>query len=65
MELTLSEQQSAAWRTVKAHLEMKLAAQRLRLEGPLDLDETNRVRGRIAELKSCLGLERPNESPVA
>ena len=57
MVLTQSERHSSTWMKIKVHLEERLSAQRLRLEGTLDLDETNRVRGRIAELKTCLKLE--------
>lgn len=65
MVLAPNEIQSALWMKLKSHLEEKLAARRLQLEGKLDPDETNRMRGRIAELKDCLKLDEVSPFPVA
>ena len=65
MELTRSERHSALWLKIVAHLDEKLMTRRVQLEAPLDLDSTNRTRGRIAELKDLLKLNEEPLEPVA
>jgi hypothetical protein len=42
------------WPRIERHLQQRLVNLRAQLEGPKDIDETNRLRGRIAEVKALL-----------
>lgn len=42
------------WPEVRKALETRIANHQATLEGPLDIDETNRLRGRIAELREII-----------
>lgn len=63
--LTPGERQHPLWLKLKAHLEERLAGHRLKNDNNLTQDETQKVRGRIAELKELLKLgEEPKTLPV-
>lgn len=55
-DLTPGEKNSALWKKLHEHLEERLEKARLQLESSLSIDETNRVRGKILELKAFLQL---------
>ena len=61
MILTFEDKNSSLWKRLKEHLADEIGALRIRNEGNLDIDATNRLRGRIAGLKalSDLDAERP------
>lgn len=58
-ELTLADFHSATWQKMKKHLQSQLESYRKENDGNLDNDKTQRVRGRIAEVKRLLALEDP------
>lgn len=53
------ERDSDVWKRIREHLESRLEAQRRKNDGDLGLEDTAKVRGRIAELKYLLGLDKP------
>lgn len=59
MELTDSERMSTLWIKIREHLNDRLEKARSQLEGNLPIDETNRVRGRIVEIKELLRVGNP------
>lgn len=64
--LTDGDKVSPAYRKIMSILEHRLETARGKLEGNLTLDETNRVRGRIIELKYLLSLDKdPEHQPPA
>lgn len=58
MTLTDLERQSALWQKLAAHLSGRLDAQRARNDGDLSPEDTQKLRGRIAQLKEILALAR-------
>lgn len=63
--LTKLERDSAVWMKIKAHLEKRLAAQRLKNDGDHSMEVTAKTRGRIAELKELLTIgEEQKRLPV-
>jgi len=58
--LNEAERQSALWIRLKAHLEQQLAIQRERNDNPNDDKQGERIRGRIAQLKDMLALDKPS-----
>ena len=58
MTLTDLERQSALWQKLAAHLSERLDAQRARNDGDLSPEDTQKLRGRIAQLKEILALAR-------
>lgn len=59
-KLTPAEAANPLWAKIKWILEARLKSARGRLEANLGLDETNRVRGEIIELKALLKLDEAN-----
>lgn len=59
MELTDSERFSTLWIKLEQYATARIDTARSQLEGSLALDETNRVRGRIIELRELLKLGNP------
>ena len=56
--LTTGERVSAAWMAIRTRCETRLEQTRLKLEGNLGIDETNRLRGRILELRALLAADK-------
>lgn len=58
-ERTLSDtdRQAAVWLKLKKHMQDRLAVLRQQNDGDRDFDETQKLRGRIAELKRLLDLD--------
>lgn len=59
MKLSDGERMSALWRKLEQHLTDRLATLRARNDGNLPPDETAKVRGQIAEVKSFLEIGTP------
>ena len=59
MKLSEGERMSALWRKLEQHLTDRLATLRARNDGNLPPDETAKVRGQIAEVKSFLDIGNP------
>lgn len=59
-KLTPVEVANPLWFKIKGILEARLKSARGKLEANLGLDETNRVRGEIIELKALLKIEEAN-----
>ena len=53
------ERQSAIWRKIKAHLEARLVLMRERNDRSQGEAKTERLRGRIAEIKYIVALDKP------
>jgi len=55
------ERSGAVWMKLKAHYELRLAHLRLKNEGNLTPEQTQRIRGQIEEVKALLslGTDRP------
>lgn len=67
-KLTTAERHSACWVRMKAHLEERLNAHRRKNDGNLSMEETARLRGRIADTLYVLSLgiaENDLPEPVA
>lgn len=64
MLLTSGERLSSIWIKVRQHLESRLNAAQRQLESNLPIDETNRVRGRIIELRALLKEDEDNHEIV-
>lgn len=60
--LTESDIQTLLWKKLEQHLTERLQALRARNDGNLTLEDTAKLRGRIAEVKATLDLAKP--SPV-
>jgi len=60
--LTKNELKSAVWTKLSAHLKNRLTSLHKELENDLVQDDTNKVRGRIAEIRKLLAIEK--EPPV-
>ena len=65
MNLNRVEAQSAIWLKIKQHLEGRIATLRSKNDGDLDILETAKLRGRIAELKALIALDESPVVPVA
>ena len=59
MTLTEQERHSAVWLKLQAHMEYRLASLRSQNDGDLTMDETIKLRGRVAQLKELLALGQP------
>jgi hypothetical protein len=53
------DSKTALWKKIKAHFEEKLELLRRQNDGNLSEAETQKLRGRIAEVKSILALDKP------
>lgn len=60
LKLTSEEASNPVWLKAKLIIERRLRSAQTKLEGNLTPDETNRVRGRILELKELLKLGDAN-----
>lgn len=60
--LTESDFTSPTWLRLKALFEARLAELRIKNDGRLSPEDTERLRGRICEVKQLLSLSNPNES---
>lgn len=58
LALTESDRLSPTWTRLKKHLQGRLEALRNELEQDLPEEKTAKVRGRLAEVKSLLSLEK-------
>lgn len=58
LALTDSDRLSPTWTRLKKHLQGRLEALRNELEQDLPEEKTAKVRGRLAEVKSLLSLEK-------
>lgn len=56
---------SETWRAIEARCQARLEELRQKNDGNLSVEETARVRGRIAELKDVLTLAKPAPAIVA
>lgn len=61
-EFTSGEKATALWDKIMTRIEDRIRASHLELEGNLDLDATNRVRGKIRELRAWQKLN--SEDPI-
>lgn len=52
---------SATWAKIRTHYEGELASLRKKNDGNINTEETARLRGRIAEVKALLALDKPIE----
>lgn len=57
-ELKPEDFRTAVWKKIENKLNERLDAHRRKNDGNLSAEETNRVRGRIAEVKAILGLAK-------
>ena len=57
-ELTRTELDSALWKKLNAHIELRLEVLRKQNDGDMSAEETARQRGRIAFAKELLGLNQ-------
>ncbi len=56
--LTNLEQQSPIWKAFKARIETRLAKLRIQNDTSMSIGDTEKLRGRIAECKNMLSLEK-------
>jgi hypothetical protein len=65
LKITPDDSHNPLWHKIEAQLKNRLASLRSQLEGPKELDETNRIRGGIAEVKLMLNAaaEKPYVPP--
>lgn len=59
------ERKGAVWLKLKKHFEERLEAKRKQVEGNVSQEETQKLRGRIAEIRELLRLgdEQPKVEP--
>ena len=60
--LDTHDRQSAVWMRLKEHYEARLTLLRSSNDGSITAEQTAKLRGRIAEVKALLNLEK--ETPV-
>jgi hypothetical protein len=65
MKLTQAEAHSALWTKIKEHLESRIDSHRRKNDHDIDLIQTTRNRGRIAECMYLLEMATPEPTPVA
>lgn len=58
-ELTQAELNSSVWKKIEGHLEKRLESHRRRNDASLDERKTEKLRGKISEVKQLLGLNDP------
>lgn len=63
LELSIADKRSPLWRALEDHLNQRLAACRAQNDASQSVEKTEKLRGRIAELKGLLALaaERQTE----
>lgn len=54
---------SQTWREIERHAELRIAQHHAGLEGPLTAEQTERVRGAIAEMRALLALKPGQSDP--
>lgn len=57
--LTPGEAQSELWQKIKKHLDARLLQLRAQNDTSLDLAKTQKLRGRIEEVKHLVALDKP------
>lgn len=65
MKLTIEEARSALWLKIKADAEEKLGGYRTNNDYDLSEKETQKLRGRILEVKELLDIGIPDPAPTA
>jgi hypothetical protein len=58
-DLNQNDFNSATWQKLRLHLEARLITLRARNDASMNAEDTARLRGQIAELKTLLALEDP------
>lgn len=58
-ELTQAERESHLWKKLMKHFEQRIANMRAQNDSDLDERTTARVRGRIAEVRDLMNLDKP------
>lgn len=58
IEFTIQDTQNPLWVRLKPHLEARLAYLRSQNDSDLDPVETSKLRGRIAEVRAMLSLDK-------
>lgn len=53
------EAKGGTWLRVKAHLERRLALMRAKNDASMGIEKTERLRGRIQEIKNLMALDKP------
>ena len=61
LTLSAGDIDSSTWKKISAHYEARLDMLRRKNDGNLSFDETNKLRGRIAEVKRLLGSDPANK----
>lgn len=64
MKLTEQERNSELWRKLKAHMEARLHEHRVENDKAQSVEKTEKLRGRIAELKHLMNLEKPGVTVI-
>lgn len=64
VKLTDLERKSSAWVKIRDYYQRRLDVMRGRNDGDLVIEETAKLRGRIAEIKNLLALDRAPEFEV-
>lgn len=59
VDFTISDRKSAAWQKMMQHLCECLETLRKQNDGNLDLESTQKLRGRISQCKALLALDNP------
>ena len=54
LKITPEDRNNPLWHKIEAQLKLQLESLRAQLEGPKDIDETNRLRGEIKRVKIML-----------
>lgn len=62
--LTSSDANSATWERIKKHLEERIERHRRENDKGLSMEDTAKLRGRIAELKYLLDLDKPSSATI-
>ena len=57
MKLTKEQKDSAAWKALRAHIEARIAKHQKSNSKSIPIDQTEKLRGRIAELEYLLSME--------
>ena len=57
--LSQDDVHSATWKKIKTHCEQRLQLLRAKNDASLPIDKTEKLRGRIAEIKNLMALDQP------